>query len=66
MMTKQLFVFKLLTHYIPLDFSPQQFSNSPFQGIFDLQISVPVSLDFLHLSYVRKLNLGYKYIISVT
>lgn len=65
-MTKQLFVFKLIINYTSLDFPAQQISNSSFQGLFDLQISGPVSLDVMHLSYVRKLKLGYKYIISVT
>lgn len=64
-MTKQLLLFKLIINYISLDFSSQQISNSPFQKVLDLQISSPVCLDFLLPSYVRKLKLGYKYIISV-
>lgn len=50
--------------YFPgLFISTDFISNSPFQEVLDLQISSPVCLDFLLPSYVRKLKLGYKYIV---
>lgn len=53
-------VFKLNTNWISLDFSSQQISNSPFQGIFDLQTWGLLPLECLHASYVRKIKLGYQ------